>query len=64
MTSDVRLLAMADDLLDHAADLLADCRATPAQLRFLVARMGEALADVRRIAESRGRSLAGRAGNG
>lgn len=47
-------LAMADDLLDHAADMLADRRATPAQLRFLVARMGEALTDVRRIAESRG----------
>nr|WP_078942722.1 hypothetical protein [Streptomyces viridochromogenes] len=47
-------IAMADDLLDHAADMLADRRATPAQLRFLVARMGEALTDVRRIAESRG----------
>lgn len=47
-------LAMADDLLGHAADMLADRRATPAQLRFLVARMGEALTDVRRIAESRG----------
>ncbi|WP_128428995.1 hypothetical protein [Streptomyces cyaneus] len=50
-------LGMADDLLDHVADMLADRRATPAQLRFLLARMGEALADVRRIAESRGARL-------
>ncbi|MGC9536080.1 hypothetical protein [Streptomyces sp. UG1] len=47
-------LDMADGLLDHAADMLADRRATPAQLRFLLARMSEALTDVRRIAESRG----------
>jgi hypothetical protein len=45
---------MADDLLDHAADMLADHRATSAQLRFLLARMAEALTDVHRIAESRG----------
>jgi hypothetical protein len=50
-------LAMADDLLDHAADMLADHRATPAQLRFLLARMTEALTDVHRIAESRGARL-------
>ncbi len=47
-------LDMADDLLDHAADMLADHRATSAQLRFLLARMAEALTDVHRIAESRG----------
>ncbi|MFJ8631598.1 hypothetical protein [Streptomyces sp. NPDC093568] len=47
-------LGMADELLEHAADILADRRATPAQLRFLLARMREALTDVRRIAESRG----------
>lgn len=47
-------LAMAGELLDHADDMLADRRATPAQLRFLLARMSEALTDVRRIAESRG----------
>ncbi|MFD7691175.1 hypothetical protein [Streptomyces sp. NPDC059781] len=46
-------LAMADDLLGHAADLLADRRATPDQLRFLLARMHESLTDVRRIAGSR-----------
>lgn len=47
-------LDMADDLLDHAADLLDDHRTTPDQLRFLLARMSEALNDVRRIAVSRG----------
>ncbi|WP_155058078.1 hypothetical protein [Streptomyces blattellae] len=50
-------LGMAGDLLDHAADLLADHRATPAQLRFLLARMSEALTDVHRIAKSRGARL-------
>jgi hypothetical protein len=46
-------------LLDHVADMLADRRTppTPAQLRFLSARMSEALSDVRRIAESRGARL-------
>ncbi|MFB7504570.1 hypothetical protein [Streptomyces broussonetiae] len=53
-------LGMAADLLGHAADLMADHRATPAQLRFLLARMREALADVHRIAESRGARLAER----
>ncbi|MFM9696819.1 hypothetical protein [Streptomyces europaeiscabiei] len=50
-------LDMADDLLEHAADLLTDPRATPDQLRFLLARMSEALTDVRRIAVSRGARL-------
>ncbi|NUP23766.1 MAG: hypothetical protein HOZ81_48480 [Streptomyces sp.] len=52
-------LGMADELLEHAADMLADRRATPAQLRFLLARMSEALADACRIAVSRGGRLAG-----
>ncbi|MFB6554143.1 hypothetical protein [Streptomyces sp. NPDC056405] len=47
-------LDMAEDLLDHATDLLSDARATPEQLRFLLSRMREALTDVHRIAESRG----------
>jgi hypothetical protein len=47
-------LEMAGELLDHAADMLDDHRATPEQLRFLLARMTEALTDTRRIAESRG----------
>ncbi|PZH01636.1 hypothetical protein C1I97_22045 [Streptomyces sp. NTH33] len=51
-------LGMAGELLGHAADMFADHRATPAQLRFLLARMHEALTDVHRIAESRGARLA------
>ncbi|MEV6586459.1 hypothetical protein [Streptomyces acidicola] len=50
-------LGMAEGLLDHAAHILADRRATSAQLRFLLARMAESLADVHRIAESRGARL-------
>ncbi|WP_416982870.1 hypothetical protein [Streptomyces sp. T028] len=50
-------LGMADELLDHAADMLADRTVTSAQLRFLAARMAEALRDVHRIAESRGARL-------
>ncbi|KOV63742.1 hypothetical protein [Streptomyces sp. MMG1121] len=47
-------LGMASELLDHAADMLADRKTTPDQLRFVLARMSEALRDVHRIAESRG----------
>ncbi|GAA3818391.1 hypothetical protein GCM10023083_59860 [Streptomyces phyllanthi] len=50
-------LDMAGELLGHAGDMLADQRATSAQLRFLLARMSESLTDVRRIAESRGARL-------
>ncbi|MGX1561929.1 hypothetical protein [Streptomyces sp. NPDC055506] len=50
-------LDMAARLLDHATDMLADHKVTTAQLRFLVARMTEALRDVHRIAESRGARL-------
>jgi hypothetical protein len=50
-------LGMAEDLLGHAADLLADHRATPEQLRFLLTRMCESLTDVHRIARSRGARL-------
>ncbi|MFF9377836.1 hypothetical protein ACF1BB_25265 [Streptomyces griseoluteus] len=53
-------LAMADE---HAADMLADHGATSAQLRFLAARLAEALRHVHRVAESRGARLAG-AGRG
>jgi len=48
---------MAAELLDHAADMLADRRVTSAQFRFLAARLAEALRDVYRIAESRGDRL-------
>jgi hypothetical protein len=51
-------LGMAADLLGHAGDMLADHQATSAQLRFLLARMCEALTGVHRIAESRGARLA------
>jgi len=47
-------LGMAGELLDHAADMLADRKATSAQLHFLAARLAEALRDVHRIAVSRG----------
>jgi hypothetical protein len=50
-------LGMAGDLLDHAADLLADPEATAPQLRFLASRLAESLRDVHRIAESRGARL-------
>jgi hypothetical protein len=54
-------LDMAEELLDHAADLLGDSegdgRTTAHQLRFLAARLTEALHDVHRIARSRGARL-------
>lgn len=50
-------LGMATDLLDHVGDLLDDRRATPEQLRYVVARMAEALRDVHRVARSRGARL-------
>jgi hypothetical protein len=50
-------LAMAVQLLGHAADMLPDHRTTATQLRFLAARMAETLHDVHRIAESRGARL-------
>jgi hypothetical protein len=50
-------LGMAGQLLDHAADMLTDHKTTPDQLRFVLARMSEALRDVHRIAESRGARL-------
>jgi len=50
-------LGMAAELLDHAADMLGDGKATPVQLRYLAARLAEALRDAHRIAESRGARL-------
>ncbi|MFC8392434.1 MULTISPECIES: hypothetical protein [unclassified Streptomyces] len=51
-------LDMAADLLAHLADMLHDEEHVSAvQLRYLLARMGEALTDVCRIAESRGARL-------
>jgi hypothetical protein len=50
-------LGMAGDLLGHAADTLADPKATREELRFVAARLTESLRDVRRIADSRGDRL-------
>ncbi|WP_308407290.1 hypothetical protein [Streptomyces platensis] len=50
-------LDLADRLLDHAADLLGDGRATDHQLRYLGQQLSAALRDVRRVAESRGARL-------
>lgn len=50
-------LGMAGDLLGHAADTLKDPKATPEELRFVVARLTESLREVHRIAESRGDRL-------
>ncbi|MCF6522638.1 hypothetical protein HOY81_05965 [Streptomyces sp. JJ36] len=55
-------LGMADDLLGHVSDLLADRRATPEQLRYAVARLAESLRDVHRVARSRGDRLLARDG--
>lgn len=57
-------LGMALDLLGHVDDLLADRQATPEQLRYVVARMAEALRDVHRIALSRGARLPAAQGDG
>jgi hypothetical protein len=50
-------LGMADDLLGHAAGLLAEHGATAGELRYLASRLTESLADVKRVAESRGARL-------
>lgn len=50
-------LALGKELLGHAAELLADKGAGAGELRFLAERMGEALRDALRVAESRGQRL-------
>ncbi|WP_237329980.1 hypothetical protein [Streptomyces sp. BA2] len=50
-------LGIAGDLLDPADDLLADSKATPTQLRFLLTGMTEALRQVCEIEDSRGARL-------
>ncbi|MEU1577338.1 hypothetical protein ABZ519_40535 [Streptomyces collinus] len=49
---------MADRLLGHAAELLAERRVTSAELHYLALRLSESLRDVIRVAESRGEWLA------
>lgn len=50
-------LDLAAGLLDHAADMLADDRATAPQLHYLAACLAESLHQVCRVAESRGARL-------
>ncbi|NUP15203.1 MAG: hypothetical protein HOZ81_03690 [Streptomyces sp.] len=47
-------LGMADQLLGHAAELLAERHVTRRELHYLAQRLSEALRDVKRVAESRG----------
>ncbi|MEU3712627.1 hypothetical protein [Streptomyces catenulae] len=47
-------LEMAVDLLAHVERLATERRTTPEQLRYAVARLGESLREVHRIAVSRG----------
>ncbi|MFI1161459.1 divalent-cation tolerance protein CutA [Streptomyces sioyaensis] len=54
-------LDMADDLLGHAADMLADRKATFPELHYLARQLSGSLRDVRRVAESRGARLPRRA---
>ncbi|MCX3286165.1 hypothetical protein OR263_05450 [Streptomyces sp. NEAU-H22] len=49
---------MADQLLGHAAELLAERCMTGAELHYLARRLSESLRDVTRVAESRGARLA------
>lgn len=50
-------LSMGTQLLGHAHSLLDDHKADTQELRFLAERLCEALHDVLRVAESRGRRL-------
>ncbi|MFJ3706920.1 MULTISPECIES: hypothetical protein [unclassified Streptomyces] len=53
-----RQLDMADELLDHVADMADAPEVTSVQLRYVVARLAESLRDLHRIARSRGARLA------
>ncbi|THA72172.1 hypothetical protein E6P78_02510 [Streptomyces sp. A0958] len=50
-------LDMANELLGHAADLLADDASTGSQVRFVANRLNESLRQIVRVAESRGARL-------
>ncbi|MEI5102607.1 hypothetical protein RB200_33985 [Streptomyces sp. PmtG] len=51
-------LGIGADLLEHARKLLDSRQVSPTELRFVAARLSEALSDALRVAESRGRRLA------
>ncbi|MCX4964404.1 hypothetical protein OHA98_06150 [Streptomyces sp. NBC_00654] len=53
-------LGMGQELIGHAEEILGDPRADPGQVRYLAARLTEALGDAVRVAVSRG----ARAGRG
>ncbi|MEU2114884.1 hypothetical protein ABZ567_04335 [Streptomyces sp. NPDC016459] len=53
-------LGMAGELLAHAAELLADRRASSGELRYLARCLAGSLRDVKRVADSRGGQLARR----
>lgn len=57
-------LSMGTQLLGHARVLLGDRKADTGELRFLANRLCEALRDVLRVAESRGRRLPSHDGDG
>ncbi|MFF9115531.1 hypothetical protein ACF09Y_07895 [Streptomyces massasporeus] len=48
---------MADALLGHAVELLAERRVSGEELHYLARRLSESLRDVKRVAESRGARL-------
>ncbi|MEU8782155.1 hypothetical protein [Streptomyces sp. NPDC048637] len=50
-------LEMGHDLLGHAIELIDDAKVCAPELRYLAARLAEALRDALRIAESRGDRL-------
>ncbi|KUO02519.1 hypothetical protein [Streptomyces caeruleatus] len=50
-------LGMADELLAHAATLLAEPRVTGGELRYIAGCLSDSLRDVKRVAESRGARL-------
>lgn len=50
-------LRLGAELLGHVVAVLDDSKASPTELRFVVARLSEALRDALRVAESRGLRL-------
>ncbi|WP_236241665.1 hypothetical protein [Streptomyces sp. CC228A] len=50
-------LRLGAELLGHVGAVLEDPKASPTELRFMVARLSESLRDALRVAESRGLRL-------